>query len=125
MGTRITRKRAQLRKRVLAEARALLAQPHKWAKGAFVKDTAYGPAYCMIGAVRKVTDDLSSGGMFEEIEGVDKYTIRADCDAVMRRCIREFGFSHVPNFNDAKQIRKADVLKAMDCAVEKAADVTV
>lgn len=119
----ISRQRAKIRKRVLTEARALLAQPYRWTKGAFAKDTLRGPAYCMIGAVRKVTDDLAGGKAF--IDGVDKYTVRADCDAVMQRCIGQFGFSHVPNFNDARTTKKADMLKAMDCAVEKAADVTV
>lgn len=98
------RRRAEIAAK-LKEARDLLAQPYKWAKGGFEVRTGHGVAYCAVGALRQVAPH-------------DGPTL-IDCEVLLNECASERGHYSVVKFNDARGTRKKDVLEVFDCAIEK------
>lgn len=100
-------------KEILIAARAKIADPHGWIKGAYSKNCPSGWAYCALGAIK---DNPGKECTSEQIEACLLLSnALPDPNTSMHYATR------ITDYNDLETTTHADVLSLYDRAIEAAA----
>lgn len=104
-------------KEILIKIRELLADPKHWTKGSYARvkkggestsyDVENATCWCLMGALNKVVNGV-----------YDSSTIKAK--NLLQSCLPIKYLEQLIEFNDNKNTKHAQIIKALDCAIEKA-----
>lgn len=102
-------------KEVLEKAKAIIADPFHWTKGAFARNS-HGTT-----VIDVTSEDACSfcalGALVRVMENETDYNHARD---ILELCVGDKNFPNVPAFNDASETTHADILALFDCAIEEA-----